>query len=107
MEQLVARHTGSVPALREIWWAALAAALVSGSLFTLLARGASFGRRIVGAALCGVVTGVASSLITWGMGGWSLPEGELALLVVWRAFALAVLTPLGAILTELSLPEPG
>ena len=45
-------------------------------------------------------------MVSWGMSAWSVPPGELASIVIWRAFALGVLTPIGAIITEVSLPEP-
>jgi hypothetical protein len=106
VEYLVTRSTGTVPSYREIWWAVLPAALVVGSLYTLTAGGLSLGRRIVGAARCGIATGLAAAAISWGLAEWAIPGGELASTAIWRAFALGVLTPIGTILTEVSLPEP-
>jgi hypothetical protein len=106
VEYLVARYTGSVPSYRDIWWTVLAVALVGGSLYTLLAGGLSLGRRIVGAALCGIATGLVATAVSWGLASGAIPAGELVSTAIWRAFALGVLSPIGTIITEVTLPEP-
>jgi hypothetical protein len=105
-EYFLSRYAGHAPTIGDIWWCILGTALLVGALFTLMAAGATLARRIVGAVLCGIATGAVFAVVSWGLTGWEAPFGQLASSAVWRAFALAVLSPIGAILTEVSLPEP-
>ena len=105
-EYRVGLHGAQGFALRHVWWCVLAIPLVGGALYTLLAGGSALGRRIVGAAACGVATGMAASVVSWGLAGWDIPAGQLVTSALWRMFVLAVLSPIGAIVTELCLPEP-
>jgi hypothetical protein len=105
-EAWIGRKAGHVATLGEIWWCVLAAGLLCGAYYTLMAGGARLGSRVLGAVLCGIATGVAFTLASLALAGGSIQLGELAVAGIWRAFALAVLSPIGAILTELTLPEP-
>jgi hypothetical protein len=105
-DYFVGGNTGQIAALGDIWWCVLITALICGALYTLMAGGAGLGSRVLGAVLCGIATGVASSLVSYGLAGWETPLSGLAVAGVWRAFVLAVLAPIGAILTELTMPEP-
>jgi len=105
-EYMLGRTTGHVAMLGDIWWCVLLTALLCGALYTLMAGGASLGSRVLGAVLCGIATGAFFSVVSYALAGFGIPPGALATVGVWRAFALAVLTPIAAILTELTLPEP-
>jgi hypothetical protein len=106
VEQFLGRSADQPATLREMWWCLLIVPLAGGSLYTLLAGGSAFGKRIAGAALCGFVTGVVFSALSYALAGWSLSPGELAAGTLWRVFILTVIAPIGAILTEVLLPEP-
>jgi hypothetical protein len=102
------RRTGQLPALREYWWFVIALPLLCGSLVTLGSRGAALGRRILVAAICGALTGVAATLL-WVMIARTGPPGEIHLVIiqgVWRTFIFTILSTIGAIITELAMPEP-
>ena len=98
--------TRGVPNLASIWWAILLVPLLFGSLATLSAGGATLGKRVIGAALCGAATGVLFSLASLSLAGWVATPGGILAATVWVVFILTVLSPIGAIVTEVSLPEP-
>ena len=100
------QHIGRFPTLGNHWWAMLLVALLFGSLATLSAGGAALGKRVIGAALCGVATGVFFLLASQSLAGWIVPPDRVLSGTVWLVFALTVFAPIGAIVTEVSLPEP-
>jgi len=106
VESWVGGSSGGAVAQRSIWGAIFATTLLGGSLYTLLAGGSSLGRRIAGAALCGATLGAASCAVSAWLVGWDVPSGQLATMAVWRMFVAAVLAPVGAVVTEVCLPEP-
>ena len=93
-----------------MWWVAALAACLLGSGITLLAGGASFGRRMVLGILGGVLAGVLASAahlelndgVLTAAGKLLSPVGE----PIWGVFIFALFTVLGLILTELRLGEP-
>jgi hypothetical protein len=99
------QHTGTVPTLGNIWWAMLALPLLCGSVVTLSAGGATLGKRMIGATLCGVFAGFLFSIGALWFAGWTATTGEMVAGTVWKVFILAVISPIGTILTEISLPE--
>lgn len=101
------RSAGELPGLKDIWWLAVTVPLLCGMGTTLGCRGAALGKRIVAAAICGVAVGalyaVFSAILSRNSG---IADYSLAVTCAWRAFVFAVLSTIGAILTELKLPEP-
>jgi len=101
------RNLGKLPGLKEIWALTVLVPMLCGAAVTLGAGGAVLWRRITGAALCGGLVGVlhtAGSVIL-GHGG-PIGVAEMAIGCVWRVFIFAILSTIGAVLTELKLPEP-
>jgi len=96
------RHFGELPGLRDIWLPALLAPLACGAAVTLGCRGAALAKRIITAAICGVSAAVlytiASAILSDNSG--------IVASCIWRIFIFAVLSTVGAIVTELKLPEP-
>jgi len=95
------RNFGELPGLRDIWWLAIFVPLVCGAAVTLGCGGAPLWKRIVAAAGCGAVVGVlytAASVILSRNSG-------IAASCVWRIFIFAILSTIGAIVTELKLPD--
>ena len=98
-------QVGQVPGLRASWWLLLAVPLLCGSLATLGCGGAALGRRIVVAALMGVLTALAATLILAILGvNRGMAATEAIPVAIWRTFILTILSTVGAILTELALP---
>jgi hypothetical protein len=101
------RSTGELPGLKNIWWLVVTVPLLCGMGITLGCRGAAFWKRIVTAVICGVVVG---ALYTMFSAILSHSSGTAAYnptaACVWRMFVFAVLSTIGAVVTELKLPEP-
>ncbi|MBN1362453.1 MAG: hypothetical protein JW993_17790 [Sedimentisphaerales bacterium] len=100
-------RTDSLPALRQFWWLVLTVPLLEGVLVTLAAGGAALGRRIVAAAVAGALaatlaTGLSALIASTGQAA----DVHLLALGVWRVFIFTILSVVGAIGTELTLPEP-
>jgi hypothetical protein len=105
-ELLYGRWSGVEPTLADIWWVLLTVSLLCGALATLGAGGTRLGRRFLGGALCGAVSGVLFSVGTQAMAGWNVAPTELLAGTVWIVFILTVLSTIGAVVTEVILPEP-
>ena len=98
---------GKPPGLNEIWGLALLVPLLSGAAVTLGAGGTALLKRIIGAAVCGGVTGVLSSIISATLSyGGPIGLGEVATGCLWRVFIFTIFSTIGALLTELKLPAP-
>ncbi|UCE49804.1 MAG: hypothetical protein JSW47_06560, partial [Phycisphaerales bacterium] len=93
----------SLPSLRDIWWLAVAAPLICGAVTTLGCGGAALGRRVAAAAACGASTGVIYTAIS-AMSGY---DSSILVNCIWRMFIFAILSAIGAIITEIKLPENG
>ena len=100
------RYVGTLPGLMEIWWLALLVPFFSGSVVTLGAGGAVMWKRVAGGAACGVALGVLYTLlpVIAGYGG-EMGIGALAVNGAWRIFIFTLLSTVGVLLTEISLPE--
>jgi hypothetical protein len=106
-DRLYLSEAGVLPELLEIWALTALVPLLCGAIATLGAGGARLWKRIVGAAICGGAVALLSIIFSGCMWyGAGLGFGEIAIRFAWRAFAFMLLTPLGAIITELQLPEP-
>ncbi|MHC4529146.1 MAG: hypothetical protein ACYS29_14815, partial [Planctomycetota bacterium] len=92
---------GVLPGLREFWWLLMLVALVCGAAVTLGCGGAALGKRVVAAAGCGIGVGLGCTVATTILG-----SGEGSDEMVWRMFIFAVFSTVGALITELRLPEP-
>jgi len=104
---IVASRTGQWPSLRDSWAATLVIPLACGAFITLGARGASFGRRIVGAAVGGVLLGSVAAGLGMGVANsLSLGIPSPVATWIWHAFTATVFATVGALVTELLLPEP-
>jgi hypothetical protein len=95
------RNFKGLPSLGDIWWLAVLAPLACGAATTLGCGGAALGKRVAAAAACGVSTGILYTAIS-AMSGHS---SSIVASCVWRMFIFAILSAVGAILTEIKLPE--
>jgi hypothetical protein len=95
------RKYSEPPGLGDIWWLAVLAPLICGAAVTLGCGGAALWKRFAVAAVCGALTGVLYTGISAIL---SQNSGILAS-CVWRIFIFAILSTIGAIITELKLPE--
>jgi hypothetical protein len=95
------RNIGEPPGLRGIWPLVILAPLICGTAVTLGCGGAALGKRIVTAAVCGVLAGALYAVVSVLLSH----DGGIVASSIWRMFIFAILSIVGAIITELKLPE--
>jgi hypothetical protein len=97
---------GALPQMSDLWWLVIVAGAGCGSLVTLGCRGAALSRRIITAALIGAFTGALYTLFSAQLAGMAQVQVDgLGITCIWRMFALTILVTLGALVTEILLPE--
>jgi hypothetical protein len=107
VDLLSMQQSGELPGLNEIWGFALVVPLLCGTAVTLGAGGAVIWKRIIGAALCGIAMGICSTVISAGIGADNtIGISVIAINCIWRAFVFTIISVLGVMVTELTLPEP-
>ncbi len=101
------RKTGQLPHLGDIWWLAILVPAACGAGATLGCGGAALWRRIVAATISGMLTGtlytVISAILSYHRTSF---DASIAAVWAWRTFVFAMLAAIGAIITELKLPDP-
>ncbi len=101
------KHAGHLPGLKNIWWLAVPVPMLCGAAVTLGCGGATLWQRFVGATVCGILVGIFYTAVTTLLGhGSGLSAENIAAICVWRSFVFAIFATLGAIVTELKLPDP-
>jgi len=96
-----------LPTLKELWWLVAAVPLFCGVLTSLGSGGATLGRRVIAAATAGGLTALVATLISiWVSRTGEAAQVHLLALAAWRVFILTILATVGAIGSELTLPEP-
>jgi hypothetical protein len=101
VDYIYLRNLGEIPSLRDIWWLVILAPLICGVAVTLGCRGAALGKRTVTAAACGALAGA----IYAGISALLSHDSGILASCIWRMFFFAILSTIGAIITELKLPE--
>lgn len=96
---------GTIPTLRDIWYATILLPVFCGSAVTLYAGGMKLWKRFVWAAAAGLFAGILYTIATALIIGIS--DSGVAFPARWpfRLFFLAVLSCIGAIITELRMPS--
>jgi hypothetical protein len=98
---------GKLPELADIWWLAMVIALFCGAGTTLGCGGAKLWRRIVATTICGVFVGILATIAGTLLSRGGTAEASNPILNgAMLTFISAVLATIGAILTELILPDP-
>ncbi|MCP4757742.1 MAG: hypothetical protein GY866_43340 [Proteobacteria bacterium] len=107
VEYLYLGFFGTMPTLAQIGPVVAAVPLICGGLVTLGGGGASLWNRIISTAVCGGLVGIfhtaASAAIVY-----SGPIDPVALMpgCIWRMFLFTTLSVIGALVTELLIPDP-
>jgi len=96
-----AKTCGQIPELRDIWWLVVLVPLLCGAAITLGCGGATLGRRVAAAAAGGVLIGVLNAEVLL----ISATSGGIVASFVWGMFIFAILSTIGAIATEIKLPD--
>jgi hypothetical protein len=100
------RGVGELPGFGGIWVLVVVIPLVCGAGVTLGCGGALLWKRIVAAIICGCLAGVFYTVISAVLVQSSGATGFIAADCIWRVFVFAILSTIGAAITELKLPEP-
>jgi hypothetical protein len=100
-EFLYIENVGAPPDYSKLWWLAVIVPLICGVIVTLGCGGAALIKRFASAAICGVLIGVLSTLVSAIL---SNNTGFVAS-CIWRVFIFAIVSTIGAIITELKLPD--
>ena len=108
-DQLYLQSEGILPSSKNIWYLTIGIPLLAGAIMTLTAGGTALGRRIVQAALCGIAIGTlyaCGHTVTTLRLETALPIMGIVEIFIWPMFIFSIFSAIGAILTELQLPEP-
>jgi hypothetical protein len=101
------RSTGELPNLKDIWWLVVIVPLLCGIGTTLGCGGAALWKRIIAASVCGVVVSALYAMFSTILSRSSGIAAHSSISIcMWRAFVFAILTTVGALVTEFMLPEP-
>jgi hypothetical protein len=95
-----------MPELGEIWWLVLTVPLLCGAGITLGCGGAVLWRRIVAATVSGAIVGTLAALASATISQGRVSASSFSVLFAMHTFLSAVLSTIGAIVTELKLPDP-
>jgi hypothetical protein len=101
-DSLYLRNFSKLPELGDIWWLVILVPLLCGSAVTLGCGGAALGKRITASAVCGIMVGVLYTAIS----AFLNHNGIIIATGIWRIFIFAIISAIGAIITELKLPNP-
>ncbi|MCK5269558.1 MAG: hypothetical protein KAJ46_02185 [Sedimentisphaerales bacterium] len=108
-DQLYLQSEGILPSLKNVWYLTVGVPLLAGAMMTITAGGTALGRRIVQAALCGIAIGTLYACVhtvTVAQSGIALGIMGIVKIFIWPMFIFSIFSAIGAILTELQLPEP-
>ncbi len=98
---------GKLPELGGIWWLVIIVPLFCGAGVTLGCGGARLWKRIVAAAITGAMTGTLSIAVTAIIShGGGFTASQITARGAMLAFVSAFFSTIGAIITELKLPDP-
>jgi len=100
-EFLYIEKVGEPPDYNKLWWLAVLVPLICGAIVTLGCGGAPLIKRLASAAVCGALIGVLSTAVSAILSY----NGGLVASCVWRVFIFAIVSTIGAIITELKLPD--
>ncbi len=100
------RANAVMPAPGDMPLVLLAVSLAAGATVTLGAGGAALWKRIVAGIVCATFTAVLEVTLRVPLGGMAMEAGALAAPVIWRFFLFSILVTVGAIGTEILLPDP-
>ena len=105
--------TGIGPVTENMWYIKPLFCLIllipaaCGCAITRYAGGLTRAKRIGASAIVGLAVGIIYSIAAYKMEqGWDLEQVQLWVPLIWRSFAMAIFCTIGAILTEIRLPDP-
>ncbi len=100
-EFLYIENVGAPPDYDKLWWLAVLVPLICGAIVTLGCGGAALIKRFASAAACGALIGVLSTAVSAILNN----NPNFVATGIWRVFIFAIVSTIGAIITELKLPD--
>ena len=107
-ERIHINNHGTLPTLLDLWYLSFVVPFICGAAVTWGCGGTAMWKRIVSATLCGFAIGGLFTLATAAL-SHNHPDAafdQLLPIAVWRVFAMTVFATIGAIVRELTLPDP-
>jgi hypothetical protein len=104
-EYLFQSHFHALPTLKNMALPMVVMPLLTGVAVTLGCGGASLQKRIVSAAIAGVLLGVLSTGTSVWLGTVQTGVNHLLTVFMWRVFLFALFAAIGAVLTEVFFPD--
>lgn len=106
-EYLFASQGYARPTLKTLWYLVIGVPLALGAIFTAGAAGLILWRRIVGSAAAGAVAGILYGLVWDSYAcGWNIVLPDTLSHAVWCVFLFTIFATIGALVTEIALPDP-
>lgn len=106
-ESIYFNETGVLPTLKNILYLIALLPMVTGAVVTRACGGAALWKRIVMATLTGFAIGILYTVATAAIHPDLIESaGTIVKTGIWRVFALTIFATIGAILRELTLPDP-
>ncbi|MHC4692873.1 MAG: hypothetical protein ACYS67_09025 [Planctomycetota bacterium] len=99
------QKVGDTPGLSDIWYLVILVPLACGGGITIGCGGAKLWKRFLAATICGAALGLLYPVIS-GLLVINKPIGDIAKACVLPMFIFAIVSTIGAIITEMRLPEP-
>ncbi len=116
-------QTGTIPTEENMWFMSIkpffeisvkpfltilaVLLMIAGGTLTQFAGGLSRIKRILAASICGIFIGIGFSIATFYLEkSWQLEQVQLIVPMTLRIFAGAIFCTIGAIVTEIILPDP-
>jgi hypothetical protein len=107
VDYLDIKEMGTIPKFGDLWWLCFVMPVLAGSAMTLFARGTAIFKRIVSAAACGTLSALLYTVLTLiQTANAQISAGQYITAFIWRIFVFTLFSAIGAIITELKLPDP-
>jgi len=96
-----------LPGLKDIWWLVVLVPLVCGAVVTWGCGGAALWKRFVSATICGVLVGsFYAAVCSVATHSSEMPLEDFVKRCFYATFIFAIFSTIGAVVTELKLPDP-
>jgi hypothetical protein len=95
----------ALPLLKDIWLPAIVVPFLCGAVVTVAARGAALGKRVIGGALCGSLTGIFYTIVSvFFLAEISAGTVDIMITCLWLVFVFTIMSTIGVLVTEMKLP---
>jgi hypothetical protein len=101
------KNSGALPSLKDLWWLSVLVPMLCGVVVTLGCGGATLKERFTGSVVCGTLIALFYTAISILSGqGDAIEVSDITTKCLWQIFIFSIFSIIGAIVTELKLPDP-